>query len=221
MKSLLVPLLMTACLRATATPVCPMGDFYPASHVRDSVDSALADPKPEMVRAHERLWFDFIEVGLTNAPWIYEVAVVREDDGGFHVGLLQPKAAMDDEGPRPGVVDLRELPAPLAERLHRSVIPILARTRYDAALVQSRAHFECMCCSSQIYATVADIDSWFHSLTGEAMPQPWNKDSDAGTVQTLGQALRDYALRHIDAAGLEKPLEQVEAHAKPDKEKER
>ena len=224
MKSSLAVMAMTACLRATAAPVCPMGDFYPASYVRSSIDAAVADPKPEIVHDDEHLWFDFIEAGVTIEPdgfGVYEVTVLREDKGGFRVSLLRLKAGASDDFPRPGVVDSRDLPAPLAERLHRGVIPVLARTRYPASLVQLEPRFECMGGGSRLYATVADFGSWFNELAGEAKPAGVKKDSDVGSVQALGQALRDYALRRIDADALEEPLKLVEARAKPEKEHER
>jgi hypothetical protein len=220
-KRWLALLAMTACLRAAAAPVCPMGEFYPASYVRTSIDSAVAEPKPELVHDHEQRWFDVVEEAVrvdSDLFGVYEVVVVHKDDGTFRVGVLRLKPGTGDDSPRSGVVDSRDLPAPFAERVHRGVIPILARTHYPAPMVQSRPRFECMGGFSRIYATVADIDSWFRELTGEGKPAGVKKESDVGSVETLAQALRDYALRRIDADGLEEPLKLVEARAQPDNE---
>ena len=222
MKTWVALLAMAACLRAVAMPACPVDGFYPTSGGGAGyIDRAVADPKPKIVRDDEELWFDFIEVdGKFEPGWhsVYEVAVFRNDQGGFRVVLLRARTGADKYSPGPGAVDLRNLPTPLAERLHRGVIPILARTHYSAELVSEEHGLVRIACTdgSWIYATVSALGGTFDELVGEA--RPGSKDSDAGSVQALGQALRDYALRRIDKDGLEEPIKLVEAHAKPDNE---
>ncbi len=220
MRTCLVVMAMTACLQASARPVCPIGDFYPATNPRTVLDS-VADPKPEIVHDHEELWFELFQVSAhfePGVPAIFQVSVIREDKGGFRVSLLRPGAVQDDDVPSPGVVDSRDLPAPVAERLHRGLIPILARTHYEAAMVNREARVLCMG-GAPMFATVAGIDRGFDRLSGEAWTGGKERtDSDVGAVEALGQALQDYALRRIDVDGLEEPLELVEARAKPGKE---
>ena len=115
------------------------------------------------------------------------------------------------------VIDSRDLQSSLAQRLHRGLIPILARTHYAAAFVNADLRFECMGGSS-MFATVAEVHGGFTDLTGEARPS--RKDSDPGSVQAMGQALHNYALHRIDEDGLEEPLKLVEAHARLDTEHE-
>ncbi len=217
MKTGLALIAMSACLRAGAMPVCPIDDFFPASNTRADIDSVVADPKPEIVHDDERLWFDYIEVGVRiqpGGPGIHEVTVLRNDNGRFRVSVLRARTGPGDGIPSPGVVDSRDLPATLAERLHRGVMPILARTHYAAPLVGREARITCMG-GSWFFATVADLPGRYSELTGEARPAAGRQDSDVGSVQALGQALRDYALRRIDADGLEDPLKGVEARAEP------
>ena len=218
MKTWVAVVAVTACLQAAARPVCPIDDFYPASNPRPDIASVVADPKPEIVHDDEHLWFDFIDIDVKAGPgwsWVYEVTMLRNDKGGFRVNLLRARPANPDGSPGAGVTDSRDLQSTLAERLHRSVIPILTRTHYDASFVNWNARFECMGGSS-LFATVGEVHGGFTELTGEARPS--SKDSDPGSVQAMGRALHDYALRRIDEDGLEEPLKLVEAHAKPDNE---
>jgi hypothetical protein len=209
---------VTACLQATARPVCPIDDFYPASNPRPNIASVVADPKLEIVHDDEQLWFDFIDVDVKAGPgwmWVYEVTVLRNDKGSFRVNLLRARSDKPDGSSGTGVMDSRDLQSTLAERLHRGLIPILARTHYEASFVNADLRFECMGGSS-MFATVAEVHGGFTELTGEARPN--SKDSDPGSVQAMGRALRDYALHRIDEDGLEEPLKLVEAHARPDNE---
>ena len=216
MKTWLALLATTACLQAAARPVCPTDDFYPASNPRPDIASAVADPKPEIVHDDEQLWFDFIDIDVKAGPgwsWAYEVTVLRNDKGGFRVNLLRARVANPDGSPGAGVTDSRDLQATLAERLHRNLVPILARTHYAASFVNADLRFECMGGSS-LFATVAGVHGGFTELSGEARPS--SEDSDPASVQAMGRALHDYALHRIDEVGLEEPLKLVEAHANPD-----
>ncbi len=223
MKSCLALLAMSACLRAPAMPLCPVDGFYPATYPRLYIEAAVADPKPTIGRSDEALWFDFIEVdGRFEPGWqpVYEVALLRSDEGSSRIVLLRAKNGAGLNGPGPGVVDSRELPAALAERIHRGVTPILARTHYPVELVAKKRGAGRVACTdgSWIYATVSALDGQFDELVGEA--RPGSRDSDAGAVLALGQALRDYALHRIDGDALEAPLKLVESHARPDNEHE-
>ncbi|MCK9688282.1 hypothetical protein [Scleromatobacter humisilvae] len=224
MKSCLALLAASACLRAAAMPPCPVDGFYPATNPRLYIEAAVADPKPTIGRNDEELWFDFIEVdGRSEPGWqpVYDVALLRGDQGRFRIALLRAKSSAQLNGPGPGVVDSRDLPPALAERIHRGVTPILARTHYPAELVDKKRGAGRTACTdgSWIYATVSALDGQFDELVGEA--RPGSKDSDAGAVLALGQALRDYALHRIDEDALEAPLKLVESHARPDNEHER
>jgi hypothetical protein len=218
-KTWVALLAMTACLQAAAGSTCPVDGFYPTSGAAGLiVDHAVADPKPEIGRHDETLWFDYVEVGgpqYTGWQSVYEVLVNRDDKGSFRVVLLRAKSGATANDPGPGVVDSRRLPAAIAERLHRGVIPILARTHYPAELLEKDPPNYIQCTDGEtVYVTVEETGNRFGELVGEA--RPYGKNSEAGSVQALGHALRHYALRRIDERGLEAPLKLVEAHAKPD-----
>ena len=221
MKRALALLATLACLRAMASPTCLVDDFYPTSRGgTDYVNHAVAEPWPEFVRDDEDAWFDLIEVGGRHeSGWqsIYEVSMLRSDKGAFRVALLRARkgAQWNDRGE--GVVDARPLPAALALRLHLAVMPILGRVHYAAELLEKGPPNRVECTDGEtLYVTVANPGARFDELVGEA--RPYGKETEAGSVEALGHALRDYALGRIDEHGLEDPLERVEAHSKPNDE---
>jgi hypothetical protein len=222
-KARIALLAMAACVKATAMPLCPVDGFYPSSGAASSyVRGAVSDSEAHWARDDEDPWFDYIEVGGRNEPgWhpVYEVAVVRSARGDFRVLLRRSRDPDRTHAPTPGVVDARELPAALARRAHRGVTLILARTHYPADLLEKRLPRDVACTDgSWIYATVSALDGRLTELVGEARPA--SKATEAGAVQALGQALRDYALRRVEGTDLEAALKGVEVHARPDDESE-
>lgn len=213
--------LAAACAATTAAAAapCDVDGFYPSSGGgRVFMEATIADPQPRIGHAGDTAWFDLVEVGGIVTPgWhaVFEVSLLRGAAGPFTVVLVRAKVGAGLNGPGPAVVDSRALPEAVADRLHRALLPVLARTHYPAGLVKAHDPARIACSDgARVYATVSAVGGAFDALAGEA--RPGAKDTDAGAVQALGRALREYALGHLDADDLEQALELVEARARPD-----
>ncbi len=210
-------LLALACGQASALPDCSLGEFSPIADYHAQLDASIIPPLPRIAAPEEDAYFDYVEVDGRHEPGyypVYEASVLKSEAGTYRVVLVRVTDDHRDDRRGGAVVHDRALPASLALRLHRGVVPILARTHYAPEHVQeTRSNTSALCLDGEwIQVLVGDIGG-YSELVGGAWAPP--RDSEAGAVEALGRALRAFVEHRIGADGLDAPLAAVEAHAKP------